>query len=203
MCGESVADLSDDLLVKRLEHAHPWRPARFDRAVALWTKYVDADLRRFARACRRGVEGFPELASLWGLLSAFFPRQAPDGTLRLSRFDELMFTALAGEWRTPVAVFLHEPLRELVSCTGDLFVPERLDAWANHGPVPAVERAAGPKPGTPMLSSVYRLTEHGARLLAQGLARVADAPPLPVAGSAAYAPDAPWVLLDDGRLVRR
>jgi hypothetical protein len=198
-CSESVADQSDEQLLKRLERAHPWRPARHDRAVALWDKYVDANLQRFARACQRGVEGFPELASLWELLSAFFPRQTPDGALRLSRFDELMFTVLAGEWQTPVAIFLHEALRELVSCTGDLFLPRRLDAWADHGSAPAVERAVGPKPHTPMLSSVYRLTEHGRRLRAEGLAQVADAPRLPVAGTAAYAPEAPWVLLDDGR----
>jgi len=201
-CSESVADQSDELLLERLNRASPWRPARYDRAVALWEKYADANPERFARACRRGVEGFPELVSLWEMLSAFFPRKAHDGTLRLSRFDELLLTVLSGEWQTPAAMFVHASLREVVSCTGDLFLPRRLDDWVGHGPAPAVERASGPKSHTPMLSSVYRLTERGMRLRAEGLTQVAEAPRLPVAGTTAYAPEAPWVLLDDGRLVQ-
>jgi hypothetical protein len=206
-CSESVAAQSDELLLKRLDHAHPWRPARHDRAVALWDKYVDANLQRFARACKRGVEGFPELASLWGLLSAFFPRKAHDGMLRLSQFDELMFMVLSEEWQTPVAMFVQKSqmgkdLQELVSCTGDLFLPRRLDDWVSHGSAPAVERAVGPKSHTPMLSSVYRLTERGMQLRTEGLTQLADAPRLPVAGTVAYAPESPWVVLDDGKLAR-
>jgi hypothetical protein len=206
-CSESVAEQPDELLLKRLERAYPWRPARHDRAVALWDKYVDANLQRFARACKRGVEGFPELASLWGMLSAFFPRKAHDGTLRLNRFDELLLTALSGEWQTAVAMFVHESqtgrdLRDLVSCTGDLFLPRRLDDWVAHGSVAAVERAVGPKSHTPMLSAVYRLTERGMRLRAEGLTQISDAPRLLVAGTAAYATESPWALLDDGRLIR-
>ena len=36
----------------------------------------------------------------------------------------------------------------------------------------------------------------------QGLARLTDAPELPLAGTAAYAAAQPWVLLEDGRLAR-
>jgi hypothetical protein len=52
-----------------------------------------------------------------------------------------------------------------------------------------------------MLSHVYRITERGMQLRA-GLPQLADAPRLPVGGAEAYGPEAPWVVLDDGRLVR-
>ncbi len=206
-CGESVAGQPDEVLLERHGRAHPWRPARYDRAVSLWNKYVDANPQRFARACGRGVKGFAELPSLWAMLSVFFPKKTREGTLLLSRFDEVVFTTLSGEWQTPLAMFAHasqagEHLRELLSCTGDLFLPRRLDDWVNHGAAPAVERAVGPRSHTPMLSSVYRLTERGMRLRGEGLAQLADAPRLPVGGAEAYAPEAPWALLDDGRLVR-
>jgi hypothetical protein len=53
---------------------------------------------------------------------------------------------------------------------------------------------------TEVLSHVYRLTKHVKRLRTK-LSELADALRLPVAGAEAYAPEAPWVLLDDGRLV--
>ncbi|WP_438023628.1 hypothetical protein [Sorangium sp. So ce233] len=53
-----------------------------------------------------------------------------------------------------------------------------------------------------MLSKVYRLTERGMRLRDKGLDQLTDAPALPIGGTEAYAPSAPWVLLDNGRLAR-
>jgi len=91
-----------------------------------------------------------------------------------------------------------EAWEQLICCTGDLFIPKRLDQWATHSPTPAVERAPGPKPETAMLAHVYRITEHGQRLRDRGLAQLADAPPLPMAGTVAYA--SPWVLRPDGTL---
>jgi hypothetical protein len=143
------------------------------------------------------------------LLSRFFPRRTPEGALRLSRFDELLFTILSMEWQTPLDVFAHKSqsgvaLRQLLYCTGDLFLPRRLEQWAAHGSSAAMERAPGPKPpfGYPLLSSVYRLTKRGIRLRDAGLEALADAPSLPMAGIEAYAPTSPWVLLEDGRLAR-
>lgn len=206
-CSESVADHPDEVLSERLRRSRAVRPARYDRAVSLWDKYADSDLGRFARACARGVRGFPELASVWAVLSAFFPRRTPEGRLRPSRFDELLLGLLSDEWQTPTALFLHESragdaLRELVSCTGDFFIPKRLDDWVNVGRAASVERAVGPRAETPMLSSTYRITEHGVRLRTEGLAHLTDAPRLLVAGTTAYAAEPPWLVLDDGTLVR-
>lgn len=208
-CTSSVADHTDEVLLERLATARPWPLARHDRAVALWERYSDLNPLRFARSCVRGMRGFPELGPLWAFLSSLFPRSTPDGSLRLSRLDELLLTLLSGEWQTPVALFVHksEPgaaLRHLASCTGDLFLPRRLDQWAAHGPSGAVERTAGPKPPDhPLLSSSYRITARGMRLREIGLEQLSDAPGLPVAGIEAYAPSAPWVVAEDGRLSRQ
>jgi hypothetical protein len=203
-CTSSVAHHPDNVLLERIARARPFSQARFDRAVNLWDKYTDENPSRFVRTCLRGVKGFQELAPLWTFLSCLFPRRTPEGALRLSRFDELLLTILSGEWQTPVAVFVHKSgagveLRQLLSCIGDLFLPDRLDQWVAHGSSAAVERAAGPKPPDyPMLSSVYRISERGIQLREAGLEALADAPALPIAGTEAYA----WILLEDGRLVR-
>ncbi|MGK4002382.1 hypothetical protein WMF31_07155 [Sorangium sp. So ce1036] len=208
-CSASAANHPDDILLDRLGKARPWAQERYDRAVRLWDSYVDENPLPFAEICVRGVEGFPELAPLWGLLSCFFPRRITDGPLRLSRYDDLLLTILSTEaWQAPVRVIcdrsqLGVDLRDLVSCTGDLFLGDRLAQWARHDSGAAVERAPGPKPpGHPMLSKVYRLTERGQQLRDEGLDRLTDAPSLPIAGTEAYSASAPWVLLDDGRLAR-
>ncbi|AUX36238.1 hypothetical protein SOCE836_084450 [Sorangium cellulosum] len=209
-CSASVAHHPNEVLLDRLDTACPWPVERYEHAVRLWECYVDDNPLLFVESCIRGVDGFPELAPLWGLLSCFFPRQAAGGTLRLSRLDELILTILSTEENlTAVSVFCHKSqfgldLRELLSCTGDLFLRARLDQWAKHGSA-AVERAPGPRPpnaGSPMRSKVYRLTERGMQLRDKGLDRLTDAPSLPIAGTEAYSPSAPWVLLEDGRLSR-
>ncbi|WP_437886498.1 hypothetical protein [Sorangium sp. So ce307] len=208
-CSGSVVHHPDEVLLDRLGKARPWPVERCERAVRLWESYVDENPLPFMESCTRGVEGFPELTPLWGLLSCFFPRRTAEGTLRLSRYDELLLAILsAEEWQTPVKVICNNSqlgfdLRDLVSCTGDLFLGDRLAHWAKHDASAAVERAPGPKPpGYPMLSKVYRLTERGMRLRDEGLEQLTDAPILPIAGAEAYAASAPWVLLDDGQLAR-
>ena len=207
-CTASVAHHPDKVLLQRFARARPFSPERYNRAVRLWSRYTDKDPSRFVSSCLRGVKGFPELAPLWTFLSCLFPRRTPEGALRLSRFDELLLTILSEEWQMPVDVFAHKSqagveLRQLLSCTGDGFLLDRLDQWAAHGSILAVERAPGPRsPDYPMMCSVYRLTERGAQLRETGLEQLTDAPALPVAGTEAYASGAPWVLLEDGRLVR-
>ncbi|WP_437924829.1 hypothetical protein WMF37_38290 [Sorangium sp. So ce291] len=204
----SASELST--LPARLTEARPWPRERYGRAVRLWSQYTAADPRPLAQNCARGVDGFPELAPLWELLSSFFPRRIAGGALRLSRFDELLMTMLSAEWQTPLAVVSRDMrsgmnLWRMLSCTGDLFLPRRLEHWVDHSSSAFVERAPGPKPpdaGYPMLSEVYRLTERGMRLREQGLEQLTDAPSLPVAGTEAYSASAPWVLLEDGRLAR-
>lgn len=204
----SVSHHSDAVLLERLGAASPWPCVRFDRAVMLWNRYVDVSPQRFARLCARGIAGFPELAPLWMFLSCLYPRQTQEGTLRLSRLDELILTNLSAEWQTTLAVFAAKSqagveLRQLLSCTGDLFLPRRLNDWAAHGPNAAVERAPGPRPPDyPMLASTHRITADGRRLLEKGLKGLSDAPGLPVAGIEAYGSTTPWVLLDGGRVAR-
>lgn len=206
-CSASVSDHPDEVLLERLDKARPWPRERYDRAVRLWERYVSPNPLPFVESCTRGVKGFPELAQLWAFLSSFFPRRTAERTVRLSRFDELIMNILSPEWKTPVAVFADKSqygleLRQLLSCTGDLFLVDRLDQWAEHESSVAVERAPGPRPPEyTMLSRVYRITERGMKLR-EGLVRLADAPGLPMAGSEAYSTSSPWVLLDDGRLAR-
>ncbi|HTN91395.1 MAG TPA: hypothetical protein VL242_47330 [Sorangium sp.] len=208
-CCGSVAHHPDPVLLDRLHKASAWPAERHDRAVRLWESYVDENPLPFVESCARGVEGFRELNHLWGLLSCFFPRRTAEGALYLSRYDELILTILSlEEWQTPLRVNSHESqlgldLLDLVSCTGDLFLGDRLAQWAKHDSIAAVERAPGPKPpGYPMLSKVYRLTDRGMRLRDRGLDQLADAPSLPIAGTEAYSASAPCVLLEDGRLAR-
>jgi len=179
---------------------------RYDSAVRLWDEYVDTDPSSFIESCRPGVAGFPELGPLSTFRASLFPRKTDEGTLRLSRLDELLFTLLSDGWLTPVAMFAHDSevgveLRQWLSCTGDLFLGERLSQWARHGSG-ALERAAGPKPDVEMLSSISRLTDARRRLRDGGLRSLSDAPPLPVAGIDAYGPSSPWVLAGGGPLVR-
>ncbi|MGK4000640.1 hypothetical protein [Sorangium sp. So ce1024] len=209
-CSESVSDHADEVLLDRLSKARPWSVERHDRAIRLWESYVDDNPLPFVESCINGVEGFVELAPLWALLSRFFPRKAAEGGLRLSRFDEIVFALLSSEWQTALALAVHKSetrmhLWHVLSCTGDVFLPRRLEHWADHDASAVVERAPGPKPpnaGYPMLSEVYRLTERGMRLRENGLDQLTDAPSLPIAGIEAYSPSAPWVLLEDGRLAR-
>jgi hypothetical protein len=205
-CTGSVAHHSNEHLSERLAQAHAWPRARYDRAVSLWDRYVDANPLRFAQTCARGLNGFPELAGLWAFLSSFFPRRSAEGALLLSRFDELLLTVLSTEWATPVSLFVDrsqpgEALRQLLYCTGDVFLPRRLAHWADHDQSAAVERSTGSMPSNPMKAFVYRITERGMRLRA-GVGQLTDAPSLPVAGTEAYLPSAPWALLEDGRLAR-
>jgi hypothetical protein len=207
-CSASVADHLDKVLLDRLDKARPWPVERYDRAVRLWESYAEEDPLPFIESCIAGVEGFPELAALWGFLSCFFPTKTTEGTLRLSRLDELILTVLSVEaGQTAVSVFCHKSqsgldLRELLSCTGDLFLEDRLTQWAKHDSGAFVERAPGPMPDVPMKSFVYRLTQGGMRLRDKGLDQLTDAPSLPIAGTEAYSASAPWVLLEDGRLAR-
>ncbi|WP_437878384.1 DUF1835 domain-containing protein [Sorangium sp. So ce513] len=207
-CSESVSDHPDEILLDRLDKTQPWSAERYDRAIRLWDSYVDENPSLFVESCISGVEGFAELAPLWALLSCFFPRKTAEGGLRLSRFDKMVFTLLSSEWQTALALAVHESetrmrLWNLLSCTGDLFLEDRLDQWAMHDSSAFVERAAGPKPpGHPMLSKVYRLTGRGMQLQDKGLGQLTDAPSLPMAGTEAYSASAPWVLLEDGRLAR-
>ena len=98
------------------------------------------------------------------------------------------------DWRTSIDVFMaSRPLQNAAALTGDLFLPERLDQWAEHN---AVDRTATPTPDLPMKAAAYRINVRGERLRDR-LDALENAPRLPIMGMEAYAG---WVLLDDGRL---
>jgi hypothetical protein len=202
-CCERVSDHPDEALLARLAEARPWPPARYRRAMELWDQYVDADLSRFVRICARGLDGFPELATVWSLMSKFFPRQTAGGVLRLSRYDELLLKRLSYGWLTPVTIHVRGPAPwlKLGFCTGDLFPPFRLDQWVSHGSTPAVERAPVSRPDRPMPNFIYGLTKWGRELRVR-LPELGDAPRLPIGGVEAYAPEAPWVVRNVVELVR-
>ena len=203
-CFEFVSTHGEEPLLARLAEGRPWPRVRYQRAVDLWHRYTYADPSRFARTCARGLAGFPELANVWSIVSKFFPRQAADGALHLSRYDELLLKRLSTEWSSWVRFYARGPMEweVLCDCTGDLIVPMRLDHWVHHGASPAVERAPGPLDAEGrMRSYLYRITKQG-RQLRRRLPDLADAPRMPVGGAEAYAPEAPWVLRDDGRLAR-
>lgn len=205
-CTASVTDHPDEVLRAHLAQAKPWPGERYNRAVQLWEAFVDPDPSRFAHLCAHNVEGFPELSALWILLSCYYPRRGMDGALRLSVFDTLAFAALSAEaWQSSTEIFVQPSeaglaLRNFLSCTGDLHLPERLDRWVQHGPDAAVERATGPRPQGAMTDFIYRLTARGERLREQGLVSLSEAPSFALAGCEAYA--SPWILLDDGALAR-
>lgn len=202
-CCQRVSDHPAEVLLARLAEGRSWPRARYQHAVDLWHRYADADPSRFARTCARGLAGFLELAAIWAITSNFFPRRTADGVLHLSRYDELLLRRLSYD-SDPVYIFARGPdaWNELTFCTGDLFVPLRLDHWATHGTSPAVERAPGSGgPDHLMRRYIYRITKRG-RQLRRALTDLADAPRIPVGGAEAYAPEAPWVVCEDGRLVR-
>jgi hypothetical protein len=205
-CGDSVVYRSKDAIQAHLAAARSWPRERYDQAVTLWEQFVNPDPRHFVRRCQRGIQGFPELGSLWAFLSRFFPRLSAERSLHLSRYDELLLHALSAKWKTPVKVWISEtiqPYFDFFFCIGDVTMAHRLAAWAEHdAPPAAVERAPGPRgPENLMMSSVYRLTKRGRQLRVE-LPELADAPRLPVGGAEVYAQEAPWVLRYDGRLIR-
>lgn len=91
-------------------------------------------------------------------------------------------------------------LRQVLSCAGDLFLAMRLEQWARHRRGAYIEQFIGPDVDNPMKSFAYRRTERGRHLWEHGLNELSEAPPLPIGGTEAYQPSAPWVVFEDGRL---
>lgn len=148
-----------------------------------------------------------ELVELGTYQAAFFPRWSA-GALFLSRFDELLFSCLDGQWSTPVQVFVRrspvgEELRKWVALTGDVFLAMRLRQWAaHHAPAAALESEPC-VPENVMKEARYRLSDAGDAIRRRGLDAVAQGAPLPVWGVRAYDPVAPWVVEDDDTEQRR
>jgi hypothetical protein len=133
--------------------------------------------------------------------AGFFPRLGPRG-LALSRFDELVFSCIGDDALTPVDVFAHdsaagEELRRWLTHTGDVFLATRLSQWAQHRGAEAALESEPVRPDRRMLEARYRLSKVGQAIRRQGLQDIGQGPPVAVFGAVAYAPLAPWVVLDD------
>ncbi|WP_438023629.1 DUF1835 domain-containing protein [Sorangium sp. So ce233] len=76
-CCGSVAHHPDSVLLDRLHKASAWPAERHDRAVRLWESYADENPLPFVESCVHGVEGFRELAPLWGFSLASFRERPP------------------------------------------------------------------------------------------------------------------------------
>jgi hypothetical protein len=132
--------------------------------------------------------------------AGFFPRLR-SSSIRLSRFDEALFSCVGEGWSTPVDVFVHrsaggDELRRWLSHTGDLFLAMRLRQWVQHGgPAAALEGEPG-QTGN-LMAARYRLSRAGGEIRAHGLRELTRGAPLSLWGAVAYSPSAPWVVVDD------
>ena len=171
-CSESVSNHADEVLLDRLGKARPWSGERVrSRRLPLGQLRRREPLVVRRRAAGLASKAFRSLLPCGRSSPASFqegPRREPCAeSIRRNRS-----LCLSTEWQTPAGVAAQKSetlvdMWHLLFCTGDLFLPRRLEHWANHDSSAAVERAPGPKPpnaGYPMLSEVYRLTERGMRL---------------------------------------
>jgi len=182
----------------RIEAAVALPEATRRRAEGLWKKFVDKSPKAFSDQCQRGLRGFPEVRSIGTYHAGFFPQYS--GTrLAISRFDQVMFACVSGEWATPVTIFSHRSaegdfLRNWLSCAGDIFLSRRLRDWADHD---CDEVALESRPldlSNPMRSHLYRLTSRGKDIARNGLGNISQGPRLAIGGAMAYDPSAPWVI---------
>lgn len=162
----------------------------------LWRRYASTSPLAFDEARRRGSTVFPELASSAELHGAWFPRLTGE-RLRLSELDEVVLGLVDDTSRPTYEILKNadEKLLALLVQPFHGFYPiERLRAWATHG---AIARETHPDRTNPFEQDSFRATEMTRRLLAEGLERVDDAPPLYVGGCRVNDPATPWVRFED------
>lgn len=144
-----------------------------------------------------------DLAELGAYQAGYFPRMG-ECAIQLSRFDELLFSCLDKDWRTPADVFVHrssagEELRaKWMTRTGDIFLALRLQKWAEHRGADAALECVPHRPDRSMLEARYRLSKAGDAIKEHGLAEIAQGAPLAVWGVLAYNATEPWVVVNNG-----
>jgi Domain of unknown function (DUF1835) len=126
---------------------------------------------------------------------AFFPR-LEGRRLYISEFDEAILAPFAAKaCLRPLDVLLSKrpaAVGELVMNHGDLLPRLRLAAWTMSKPLPALRRRETSEQRD-WTRHVYQLTQHGMRVLDEGLGHIDWAPRLEMGGHAAYDPVRPWV----------
>lgn len=178
-----------------LAAAAPVRDADLREGADLWRRYASASPLAFDDARRRGSSVFPELASSAELHGAWFPRLTGD-RLVLSELDEILLGLVDDTSRRSDEILTNADEKSLALLVQPFhgFCPiERLRAWATHG---ALARETHSE-RDPYQQDSFRATETTRRLLAEGLARVDDAPPLYVGGCRVNDPAAPWVRIEE------
>jgi len=166
----------------------------------MWSRYASTSPLAFDEARRRGSRVFPELTVSAEIHGAWFPRL--DGErLFLSRLDEVLLGRV-GDSACTSGELLDGASRELLEPFDGFFPIERLRAWASHGVLARETHSDRDM----FRQDSFRLNERTRRLLAEGLERVDDAPPIHVGGCLVNDPTSPWVRVGDGdgwRLVAR
>lgn len=192
-----------------LNSARPLSLTGARRLSSFWRRFTSRT-PILASSAGRGARGREDLSAIGSYQMGFFPRL--DGaSLSLSRVDHLLLSCVGNDWSTPADVFMRpgaagHALREWASHTGDVFIATRLRAWADPGGGEALLHREPHRPERLLLEARYKLSVAGEKVLRDGLGHMAQGVPLPVGGTTAYNPLAPWVVLNDsatGQSIRR
>jgi hypothetical protein len=168
------------------------------REKALFWKKLAAPVPILSGKALRETRARQELFELGAYQAGFFPRLSAHG-LSLSTLDALLFACIDEAGSLPGEVFMREgdkgeELRQWFDLTGDVALLERLVQWAKHEPAAMIADLRG-QPH--MWRARYKLSDTGQSILRDGLASIAQAPPLPIWGVTAYDPKDPWVVVEE------
>jgi hypothetical protein len=172
----------------------------------LWAAFTKGDLGAIQRL-RSHRTSSPPLGPIPAPAAALVPQVHHAGgkqRIGLSDYDRrLLGLFSSGKWSTAIGRLkdagTSESYLSLMEAYGDLLIPERLNAWAAHGPDILEERPMRQARST--LDAVeYRLTTKGRAILKNGLPLPTAAPEISVGGFVAYAAAMNWACeVGDGK----
>lgn len=194
--------LDFDGALQGLPSAIRWSRLQTALAAGLWRLWCGRSPVAFSRFCGSSAALHPQLASLGRYHAGLFPRITQRGLL-LSRLDELILRQLTHEWTTPArlyasAVRTSSPLAAWVTYTGDLYLANRLLAWANHAQGRLVEKQEQAGARSEMLAWSFRWRP-GAEAILDTLPELESAPPQWIGGAVAYDSRHPWCSRADAK----
>lgn len=187
--------------LQSLPPAIRWSRLQTALAASLWRLWCWRSPAPFSRFCGSSAALHPQLANLGRYHAGLFPRITQRGIL-LSRLDELILRQLTHEWTTPArlyasAVRTSPQLSAWLTYTGDLYLANRLLAWATHTRgrlVEKQEQARAQK--SEMMSWSFRWCP-GAETILDHLPELDGAPQLLIGGAVAYDSKHPWCSRSD------